>query len=115
FVGPERSLYKFQPVNVANGTRSSGMRMPGMSLPSGSACGIKAGNVELSLGGSIVTIPFFKIRTVISAFRRLMRCGYRDVWNLWERQLVSGDQRAVTDARKSAGRGFGSIGNPLVH
>src|SRR5438034_721067 len=60
--------------------------------------------------------PFLhKIRTVISAFRRLMRCGYRDVWNLWERQLVSGDQRAVTDARKSAGRGFGSIGDPLVH
>src|SRR5436190_15507763 len=52
FVGPDRSLYKFQPVNVAKGTRSSGMRMPGMSLSSGSACGNKAGKEELSFGGN---------------------------------------------------------------
>src|SRR5436853_245520 len=46
FVGPERSLNKFQPVNVATGTLSSGIRIPARSLPSASAWGMKAGKAE---------------------------------------------------------------------
>ena len=118
FVGPERSLKKFQPRYVASGTAISGMRMPGRSFPSVSTCGTSIGKAEPTFGGSWLMMPFdSKIRTVIHAICFVDVCrrgGAVEVREIRKFQFVGRNQRALADARVGAWRRLHAFGDPSI-
>ena len=54
---PRPAARKFQPVNVASGTETSGIRTPPRSIPSASTCGTSTGNAPVTFGGSCKMMP----------------------------------------------------------